>query len=262
MGICPTGEEKPVDAFNGKYDADQLKMMEERVIQLDKDDNVIGGATKKESHLLDVNNKSMLHRAFSVFLFSPDRKKLLLQKRSADKITFPSYWANTCCSHPLFDLPVDEKGGADGVIIAARRKLEQELGITPEQVPTECFTFLTRVHYQSPCCDTWGEHEIDYILICRPDKDVVVKPNPNEVAEARWLDVEEMKTFMAKNALPDQGTELVSPWYRIIHDMFLYKWWDSIDDLETFKDPETIHRAEGAEWALVEGATDPFVSSK
>ena len=27
--------------------------------------------------------------------------KLLLQCRSAEKITFPLYWANTCCSHPL-----------------------------------------------------------------------------------------------------------------------------------------------------------------
>lgn len=42
----------------------------------------------------------MLHRAFSVFLF--DRQgRLLLQQRADDKITFPSYWTNTCCSHPL-----------------------------------------------------------------------------------------------------------------------------------------------------------------
>merc|ERR1712100_758057 len=103
------------------HDADQVKMMEERVIVLDKDDNCTGSASKKESHLLDKNGKSMLHRAFSVFLFSPDGSKLLLQKRSQEKIPFPSYWANTCCSHPLYDLP-GEKDGAAGVIIAARRK--------------------------------------------------------------------------------------------------------------------------------------------
>ena len=27
--------------------------------------------------------------------------RLLLQRRSREKITFPLYWANTCCSHPL-----------------------------------------------------------------------------------------------------------------------------------------------------------------
>jgi isopentenyl-diphosphate delta-isomerase len=34
-----------------------------------------------------------------------------------------------------------------GVKNAARRKLEHELGIPPEDVPVEDFTWLTRVHY-------------------------------------------------------------------------------------------------------------------
>jgi isopentenyl-diphosphate delta-isomerase type 1 len=42
-----------------------------------------------------------LHRAFSVFLFDK-QNKLLLQQRAASKITFPSLWTNTCCSHPLY----------------------------------------------------------------------------------------------------------------------------------------------------------------
>jgi len=46
--------------------------------------------------------KGLLHRAFSVFLFRPSDGKLLLQKRADEKITFPSMWTNTCCSHPLY----------------------------------------------------------------------------------------------------------------------------------------------------------------
>ena len=46
-------------------------------------------------------NKGLLHRAFSVFLFRPSDGRLLLQKRADEKITFPSMWTNTCCSHPL-----------------------------------------------------------------------------------------------------------------------------------------------------------------
>jgi isopentenyldiphosphate isomerase len=72
-------------------------MMEERVIKLDSDDNVIGSATKKESHLLDKSGKSMLHRAFSVFLFSPDGTKLLLQKRADEK---ESHLPTTLFLHP------------------------------------------------------------------------------------------------------------------------------------------------------------------
>lgn len=52
-------------------------------------------------HLINKENGTLLcHRAFSVFLFNSENK-LLLQKRSNEKITFPGYWANTCCSHPL-----------------------------------------------------------------------------------------------------------------------------------------------------------------
>jgi isopentenyl-diphosphate delta-isomerase len=43
-----------------------------------------------------------LHRAFSVFLFN-EKNELLLQQRAKEKITFPLYWTNTCCSHPLYN---------------------------------------------------------------------------------------------------------------------------------------------------------------
>ena len=126
-----------------------------------------------------------------------------------DKITFPSYWANTCCSHPLYDLP-GELDGADGVIVAARRTLQQELGIHPDSVPADSFVYLQRVHYASPCDSKWGEHEIDYILICRPPNDVKVQPNPNEVAETRYFTREEMSAWMRENALDGQGSEMVT----------------------------------------------------
>lgn len=107
-------------------------------------------------------DKGLLHRAFSVFLFDSNNK-LLLQQRAAEKITFPNMWTNTCCSHPL---DVSGETGADlvqsveGAKRAARRKLNQELGIKAEQVPIDKFQFLTRIHYKAPNGDgKWGEHE-------------------------------------------------------------------------------------------------------
>ena len=35
---------------------------------------------------------------------------------------------------------------------AAQRKLEHELGIPPEDVPLDCFTWITRVHYVGERC--------------------------------------------------------------------------------------------------------------
>lgn len=109
-------------------------------------------------------DKGLLHRAFSVFLFD-SQNRLLLQQRATEKITFPDMWTNTCCSHPL-GIP-GETGSelaesVTGVKNAARRKLDHELGIKPEQVPFEDFRFLTRIHYKAPSDGKWGEHESRY----------------------------------------------------------------------------------------------------
>lgn len=105
--------------------------------------------------------KGLLHRAFSVFLFN-SKKELLLQQRASEKITFPDMWTNTCCSHPL-GIPGETGSTLDASILgvkrAAQRKLKQELGINPEQVPLEKFNFLTRIHYKAPSDGKWGEHE-------------------------------------------------------------------------------------------------------
>jgi isopentenyldiphosphate isomerase len=53
-------------------------------------------------------------------------------------------WADSFC--PLVLSPA-AAADAMGVKNAARRKLEHELGIPPEDVPVEDFTWLTRVHY-------------------------------------------------------------------------------------------------------------------
>jgi len=114
-------------------DPTQEKYLEERCILVDENDKVLGSETKRTCHLNTNIEAGMLHRAFSVFLFN-HKGELLLQKRSNAKITFPSCWTNTCCSHPLYcSEELDEKEDI-GVKRAVRRKLKHELGIPPEQV--------------------------------------------------------------------------------------------------------------------------------
>jgi len=82
----------------------------------------------------NIEEKNLLHRAFSVFLFDRTGERLLLQQRATEKITFPEYYTNTCCSHPLNTpteiIETDQLGAKN----AARRKLEHELGIPQTQV--------------------------------------------------------------------------------------------------------------------------------
>lgn len=117
-------------------------------------------------------DKGLLHRAFSVFLFDSN-KRLLLQQRATEKITFPDMWTNTCCSHPL-GIPGETGAQLDAAVLgvkrAAQRKLNHELGIKPEQVPLEKFEFFTRIHYKAPSDGKWGEHEGMSAIYCNEER--------------------------------------------------------------------------------------------
>lgn len=89
--------------------------------------------------------EGILHRAFSVFLFN-EKNELMLQKRTKEKITFPSIWSNTCCSHPLF--VQDEMEPGFGVKRAAIRKLEHELGIPTSTLEINDLRYVSTVLYK------------------------------------------------------------------------------------------------------------------
>ncbi|GIL60203.1 hypothetical protein Vafri_14808 [Volvox africanus] len=228
-------------------------MQRDECLIVDESDIIVATANKHDCHrFTPAQPRGLLHRAFSIFLFSPDGK-LLLQQRAASKVTFPSVWTNTCCSHPLAGQDPNEVDSADriadgsvpGIKAAAVRKLAHELGIPPEQVPPASFTFLTRLHYCAGDVHTygpeaeWGEHEIDYVLFVRPVQPVTLVPNPDEVDDVRYVDRKELAAMM------DPGSGLRwSPWFRILADRFLDDWWQNLDEtLEGSKhtDYETIH---------------------
>ena len=143
----------------GELDPEQVRLMQEQCILVDDDDQVLGPESKRNCHLMSrISQGLSLHRAFSVFLFSEDGK-LLLQQRADEKITFPSAFTNTCCSHPLYNEYECVQEKQLGVRRAAVRKLNHELGIPAEQVPMDKLQYLTRIQYLAPSNGEWGEHE-------------------------------------------------------------------------------------------------------
>jgi len=231
-------------------------MNKDMCITVDDDDNVTGAASKYEVHVFDTKRpQGTLHRAFSVFLFD-EKGRLLLQQRAKSKITFPSVWTNTCCSHPLHgfsptevDTPADvASGDTPGAKRAAVRKLKHELGL--ETLKPEQFKFLTRLHYWAADTVThgpsaeWGEHEIDYILFAQVSaKDLgEVKPNPEEVDACKFVTQSELESMLEDRSL------LWSPWFRIIASQLLcggaHPWWGDLKGAmtsEKFVDKTTIY---------------------
>ena len=216
-----------------KHDAEQVAFMAEECILVDESDAVTGSASKADCH----HGEGVLHRAFSILIFNSEGR-LLLQQRSSEKITFPGVWANTCCSHPLHCELELETQDAMGVKRAAQRKLEQELGIPETGAPLEDMVFMTRMLYRARANAEWVEHEMDHIICLRAD--VEPAPNPNEIAETRWVTQAELRDLL--------NSELIGPWFRLIAENVLPAWWENLDDLTEIADTE-IHDMGEVTWS-------------
>lgn len=204
-------------------DSAQIDLMSEAIIAVDESDNEIGEISKVEAH----HSSGRLHRAFSVLLFDSNNR-LLLQKRASHKVTFPNVWANSCCSHPLYSESERELTDALGVKRAAVRKLNQELGISEDQVPLTDFNFVTKMIYSSRMDEEWIEREIDHILIIKADVDVNF--NENEVSEVKWVSQEELEELLVAEV---EGDGEIAPWFRCIASRLMTdEWWQAVGDSE------------------------------
>jgi isopentenyl-diphosphate delta-isomerase len=166
-------------------------MIEEQVILVNENDEQIGLMPKLEAH-----EKALLHRAFSVFVFN-DKNELMLQQRAAHKYHSPKLWTNTCCSH--------QRDGESN-IQAGKRRLQEEMGfVTPLE---ESISFI----YKAPFDNGLTEHEFDHIMIGYFNDSPEI--NPDEVANWKWMSLDEVKTDMKNH--PEVYTE----WFKIIFDKF------------------------------------------
>lgn len=166
-------------------------MKEEQVILVNKNDEKIGLMPKQEAHV-----KGLLHRAFSVFIFN-QKNELMLQQRALHKYHTPGLWANTCCSH--------QRDGETS-IDAGKRRLFEEMGFVTELKETTSFI------YKAPFDNGLTEHELDHILVGSYEENPQI--NPEEVADWKWMDLEEVKNDIQSN--PD----IYTPWFKIIFDKF------------------------------------------
>ena len=168
--------------------------MEEQVILVDEQDIPIGLMGK-----LEVHQKALLHRAFSVFILN-DKGEIMLQRRAAGKYHSPLLWTNTCCSHPR---------EGESTIEAGRRRLKEEMGF---EVPLrDVASFI----YKAPFDNGLTEHELDHILIGYYNE--LPEINEEEVAAWRWALPSEIQEDIELH--PDLYTE----WFKIIFKNFLHR---------------------------------------
>lgn len=141
---------------------------------VDDSGTAAGTATVADAH----ESPGMLHRAFSVFLRDPSGK-VLLQQRAAVKTRFPLRWGNTCCGHPS---PGEE------VTVSAGRRITEELGLAPVTL-REVGVY---VYFAEDPSTGRVEREYDHVLLGEIPGGVEFRPDPDEVARLRWVEVDEL----------------------------------------------------------------------
>lgn len=155
---------------------------EDQVVLIDDAGQSVGTMGKSEAHTAPGSR----HMAFSVVIKNT-RGQMLFQRRHPDKPTFGDTWGNACCSHPR---------PGEGVIAAARRRVRDELGVELID-PRE----LGRFVYQATD-DKTGMVESELDVVVTGIISGKLNPNPDEVAETRWLSREEF----------EKGDLALAPW--------------------------------------------------
>ena len=148
----------------------------------------MGMRTVEEAH----RAPGRLHRAFSVVM-TDDAGRILLQRRSAAKTRFASLWANACCGHPAPGQPI---------AASANRRLGEELGLGPITL-TEAGVY---VYYAEDPVAGRVEFEYDHVLIAKVARDVPLAPDPDEVADIRWVSRRQLEDGL------DARPQSYAPW--------------------------------------------------
>jgi isopentenyl-diphosphate delta-isomerase len=148
---------------------------EQAVVAVDADDTEQELVNRLDAHTGD----GVRHRAFTSLLFDQE-DNILLAQRSPKKRLWDTHWDGTVASHPV---------QGQSQIEATRERLEEELGVTPDQYDNLRVT--DRFEYKRYYLEAGVEHEVCAVLKTTL-LDRELDPDPEEVAGLMWVPYERL----------------------------------------------------------------------
>ena len=149
----------------------------------DQSSKIIGKALRSQCH----GNPVLLHRSIRVVIFHPDGKRILLQKRALTKDVFPGRWDMAVGGH------VDS---SEDLLCAARREMNEELGLPCDLPLKEAYTIKVRNQFES-------ENVQAYSAVCEGPFQI----REDELSEVRFFTFDELRS--AKECTPEIFTPLL-----------------------------------------------------
>ncbi|AHF98934.1 isopentenyl-diphosphate delta-isomerase [Halostagnicola larsenii XH-48] len=163
------------------------------VIAVDAADTEQGLVNRLEAH----TGEGIRHRAFTSLVFDRD-DNILLAQRAPGKRLWGTYWDGTVASHPVEGQTQEE---------ATRERLEEELGIGPDQY--DDLRVTDRFEYKRYFENEGVEHEVCAVLKLTVS-DRTLEPDPDEVAGLMWVPYERLQDN------PEWYRQLrLCPWFEI-----------------------------------------------
>ncbi|MEF8780657.1 MAG: NUDIX domain-containing protein [Haloferacaceae archaeon] len=163
------------------------------VIAVDPEDNAQGTVNRLEAHTGD----GVRHRAFTCMVFDRDGR-ILLGQRAPQKRLWDTHWDGTVASHPVEGQSQKE---------ATRQRLEEELGVTPDQYGDLRVT--DKFEYKRYYPNEGVEWEVCAVLKVTLD-DTTLAPDDAEIGGRMWVDYQH---FYANPSLYRQLR--LCPWFEI-----------------------------------------------
>jgi isopentenyl-diphosphate delta-isomerase len=165
----------------------------QRVVAVDADDEEQGVVNRLDAHTGD----GVRHRAFTALVFDGDGH-ILLAQRAPEKRLWDTHWDGTVASHPV-------RGQSQEA--ATRARLEEELGVTPDQY--DDLRLTDRFEYKRHFEDCGLEWEVCAVLKVTLT-DTALDPDEAEIAGLLWADYEHLHEH------PSWYRQLrLCPWFEI-----------------------------------------------
>ncbi|MCU4751674.1 NUDIX domain-containing protein [Halobacteria archaeon AArc-curdl1] len=181
--------------MNATAEDDELphKNAGQDVIAVDAEDTELGLINRLEAH----TGEGTRHRAFTSLVFDGD-DNILLAQRAPDKRLWGTYWDGTVASHPVQGQSQED---------ATRQRLEEELGISPDQY--DDLRLTDRFEYKRYFENAGVEHEVCAVLKLTL-QDTTLDPDEAEVAGLMWVPYERLHNN------PEWYRQLrLCPWFEI-----------------------------------------------
>lgn len=161
---------------------------------VNENDEVVSSAPRSHVHA-----NRLLHRSAHVLMFAgvgADRK-ILLQKRSMDKDTYPGVYTTSCSGHIDSGETYDE-----GVV----REMAEETGLKVD------VSRLKKIGKISARRETGNEFTFVYEMECRGDEKFT--PPPDEVESLEWVAVSEFERMV------QDAPKKFTPAFRCVYEFY------------------------------------------